>query len=220
MVDAKNGSRSLGDHPIVVIIGILAGVTAIAAFVIQLIGREDSADTSSPTVVSTEEPSTGPSGTQPGSTEDTSTGDPGPSDGSSSGGEPTTPPSGIDLALALQTDTCSVVPGGGLEGGDVMTVLFRTVSVGDVDYAGAVQATALSDSGLQGQSTGPLSSGSASSFVQVEFAGQDYGRTHEFTIEIAPLEDVVDVDLSNNSATVMVELPPVRDPDTTFDPCA
>ena len=52
--------------------------------------------------------------------------------------------------------------------------------------------------------------GSASSVLQIEFAGQDYGKTHTFTI-VARAEDQIDEsDTSNNVVELAVHLPAQR----------
>ena len=128
-------------------------------------------------------------------------------------------PAGPDLALFLEP-SCSIVGSGGISGDDVMTFFFRARNVGEDEYDGGIRATALSDSGLQGSSTGGAADGPASSFVQIELAPQDYGRTHTFTIEVEATEDLDETDLDNNRATIDVSLP--DDPPEsgeTIDPC-
>jgi len=233
--EGKN-TRDWSGHPMVVVVGVLAGLAAIVTVVAQVAsGGEGDDDGVGTTAVTATTPNvTTPGGGDPGGG-NVGSAVPGSSvarneSPTTAGGNEVTTASvtaassttidtyAVDLDVALDTNTCSVVPGGGLQGGDVMTLLFRVASVGNVAYDGPVTATARSDTGLHGQSTGGMSRGPASSFVQVEFAGQDYGQTHTFTVTVEPSEDVEMVVGANDQATIIVSLPANR-PAGTFDPC-
>lgn len=123
-----------------------------------------------------------------------------------------------DVVLFLQPG-CQVIPGGALSGADVLNLLIRVQSQGQVPFDGNVQVVARSDTGLNSPKLNVAVRNTAASVaVQVDVAPQDYGRVHRFTITADADGKVDESNEANNIRTVTVRLPSPR-PTSTFDAC-
>jgi subtilase family serine protease len=64
-----------------------------------------------------------------------------------------------------------------------------------------------SDTGLRGAGNTALSTGSGVTAMQVDLRSTDFNRSHRFTVRADPENQIAERDESNNSLTVVVDMP-------------
>lgn len=134
-------------------------------------------------------------------------------------GQPTPTPPPDDLPdLAVQLDSCGLVPGGGVRGGDALTIFIRVPNLQPrFPVEQGVRVTITSDVGLTGTGIGSTTEGNEVRPAQLELLADDYGGPVDLVLTVDPDDEIAEADEGNNAITVRVGLPATQ-PDETIDP--
>lgn len=136
-------------------------------------------------------------------------GEPDPSEGEPAP-SPVTPEQPTDLPdfSLFSLGECGLVPEGALSGADALGIFVAIRNSGPGVWANLVPYALVSDTGLRGEGNSSVSLGSSFAHMQVEVGDEDYKKVHRFVVTADPNNEIPELDETNNTLVVRVELPP------------
>lgn len=118
---------------------------------------------------------------------------------------PTIPTPNLDLSLDTKLQ-CSVLPPNEHFEGHQLTISVTVRNSGPGQLSQQVPVRLSSDTGLAGEGTADVITGSSRTPVNVDIGPDDYGQQHRFTVTVDPTGDIAEQDESNNTLEAIVHL--------------